>query len=74
MVAFNAKNVIVIDQLGDAIITLKNPNAPFHIWKEESDAGSGAEEGNDADEDDDPGENIETTESAQDLNSRKGGP
>jgi hypothetical protein len=74
MMAFNAQIVIVIDQLGDAILTLKNPNAPFPVWKEEGDTGSGAEEGDDADEDDDTGENIETTESAQDLNSRKGGP
>jgi hypothetical protein len=38
--ASNAHNVIVIDQLGDAIITLKNPNVPFAVWKESG----GAEE------------------------------
>jgi hypothetical protein len=34
----NAQNVIVIDQLADAILMLKNPNAAFAVWREQDDA------------------------------------
>jgi hypothetical protein len=42
--ASNNPKVIVIDHLGDAILTLKNPNTPFAVWKEASGAEKAAPE------------------------------
>jgi hypothetical protein len=42
--ASNNPKVIVIGHLGDAILTLKNPNTPFAVWKEASGAEKAAPE------------------------------